>query len=75
MVFCVLYLKAFFKYYVIIWPNIFISLFTFFFKFKVGGGRGVESSENDQLTGHFKSYFSFSELFSISPEQTAKLVK
>ena len=59
----------------------------FFFRFRVRGGGGggggkknKESSENDQLTGHFQSFlFSFSEgffvVFLISPEQTVKLVK
>ena len=41
-------------------------------------GEEKKSSENDQLTGHFREcYFSFSELFLkiISLEQTVKLEK
>ena len=52
-----------------------------FFRFRVGGMEKNEkkTSENDQLTGHFQSFFSSSEpfflLFLISQEQTVKLVK
>ena len=56
-----------------------VDLRDFFFQIK---GQGTEkSSENDQLTGHFQSFFfSFSEFFFlfisiISPGQTVKLVK
>ena len=34
-----------------------------------GGGQEKQSSENDQLTGHFQSFF-----FLISPEKTVKLI-
>ena len=44
-----------------------------------GGGGGMKkkkekNSENDQLSGHFQSFF-FLSYFSISPEQTVKLVR
>ena len=43
-----------------------VDLWEFFFRFRVGGTKKnkQKSSENDQLTGHFQSFFfSFSELF------------
>ena len=45
-----------------------------------GGGGGqknkIKSSENDQLTGQFQSFFLFLELFFfLSPEKTVKLVR
>ena len=43
-----------------------VDLREFFFRFSVGGWeKKQKSSENDQLTGHFQSFFffSFSELF------------
>ena len=39
----------------------------------LGSWEEKKSSENDQLTGQFQSFFSFS--FSISSEQTVKLVR
>ena len=46
-----------------------ISYYTgFFFRFRVAGTK--KSSENDQMTGHFESFFVL-----ISPEQTVILVK
>ena len=53
--------------------NFFISWFTGFFFSDLGSGdeKKKKSSENDQLTGHFQSFF-----FSlISPEKTVKLVR
>ena len=43
------------------------------FRFRVEGKekKQKKSSENDQSTGHFQSFF----FFLISPEQTVKLVK
>ena len=41
-------------------PEFFISWFTgIFFRFRVGGTKKKrkKSSENDQLTGHFQSFF------------------
>ena len=49
---------------ILLGQNFFISWFTglFFFRFRVGGGtkkNKQKSSENDQLTGHFQSFFFF----------------
>ena len=66
----------------IFWPEFFllVDLRDFFFQIKGWGDRKKnwkKTSENDQLTGHFQSFFSFSGLFYIYiyPEQTVKLVK
>ena len=50
-------------------PEYFISWFTIFFS-DLGWGDEKKSSENEQLTGHFQSFF----FFLISPEKTVKLV-
>ena len=43
-------------------------------KFRLrAGGMKKKSSDNDQLTGHLQSFFSF--FFLISPEQTVNLVR
>ena len=46
----------------------------FFFRFRGGGGvEEKKSSENDQLTGHFQSFYFFQSLFFlISPEKNSK---
>ena len=46
--------------------------------YDLGSGEGKidkKSSENDQLTGHFQSFFSFSELFFKSPEKNSQTSK
>ena len=48
-----------------------LDLREFFFRFRVRGRR-KKSSENDQLTGHFQSFF-FSELFFNISRKTVKL--
>ena len=45
----------------LIWPDFFlVDLQHFFFRFRVGGGGG---GGDKKLTGHFQSFFSFSEFF------------
>ena len=59
-------------------PEFFYSLIygNFFFRFRVGGTKKnkKKSSENDQLTGHFQSFFffHFQSFFLISPEKNSK---
>ena len=53
--------------------NLFVSLFTdFFFRFREGG-EGVESSENNQVTGHFLNFRAFFFNISRKNSKTSKV--